>query len=270
MSCRAVLEADANACVECGVKLNQSGAVPTSTPLTTAEGSPGRNTLSFQEDKNNRRFEASLTDVAMQSLGGVFGDLFAQRGVARQQPQIAVVPGRSASLHDGARMSLPETVETAEVIEPPTAPTLVVADPSSDKEKISAFFSSNGEKLELIDNRLKATSGADYLRQLTYLFLYAHELHSRNCVPERDLNVMLTAAKMMDASGNTRRWLRSRVGISDEGEDNVKLNAVGRDAAKKTLRDALDLNIAVDWSPDTATGKTKAPKSGKSKAKAKS
>ncbi len=89
-------------------------------------------------------------------------------------------------------------------------------------------------------------------------------------VPERDLNIMLTAAKMMDASGNTRRWLRLRVGIGDEGEGNVKLNNVGRDAAKKTLRDALDTKIVVAWNPDSAVSKPKTAKSSKGKGKAKS
>ena len=270
MSCRALLETDAIACVECGVTIGEAGATLSETKPDAAAVPPGRNTLSFQEDKNNRRFEASLTDAAMQSLGGVFGDLFAQRGMVRLPPQIAGVPGRHAPVVNSETLALPPTVETADVMDVPTVMPPVAAIPYPDKEKIAAFFSSNGEKLELIDNRLKSSSGADYLRQLTYFFLYAHELHGRMSVPERDLNIMLTAAKMMDASGNTRRWLRSRVGIGDEGDGNVKLNNVGRDAAKKTLRDALDTNIVVAWNPDSAAGKPKTPKSSKGKGKAKS
>ncbi len=261
---------DAIACVECGVKIGETGATPTAASPDAAAVAPGRNTLSFQEDKNNRRFEASLTDAAMQSLGGVFGDLFAQRGVVRLSPQITAIPGRQAPAIEGATLAIPPTVETPDAMDTPTVTPSVAANPNSDKEKIAAFFSSNGEKLELIDNRLKAPSGADYLRQLTYLFLYANELHGRMSVPERDLNIMLTAAKMMDGSGNTRRWLRARVGIGDEGEGNVKLNNVGRDAAKKALRDALDTNIVVAWNPDSAASKPKTPKSGKGKGKAKS
>jgi hypothetical protein len=266
MSCRSPLEPDAIACIECGIKIGEMGTHTVTSPETAAVP-PGRNTLSFQEDKNNRRFEASLTDVAMQSLGGVFGDLFAQRGVVRLPSQLAGAPARQPPIVQGVTLAIPPSVELPEVLNPPSS---VNPDPNSDKEKITAFFSSSGEKLELIDNRLKASSGADYLRQLTYLFLYAHELHGRMSVPERDLNIMLTAAKMMDGSGNTRRWLRARVGIADEGEGNVKLNNVGRDAAKKTLRDALDTNIVVAWNPDSAASKPKVAKSSKSKGKTKS
>ncbi len=270
MSCRALLETHAVACVECGVKIGGTGTTSTSTSPEAAAVPSGRNTLSFQEDKNNRRFEASLTDAAMQSLGGVFGDLFAQRGGVRLSPQIPSAPGRQARVVEGAMLAIPSAVETSDVMDAPTVTPPAAANPNSDKDRIAAFFSNNGEKLELIDNRLKASSGADYLRQLTYLFLYAHELHRRMSVPERDLNIMLNAAKMMDESGNARKWLRTRVGIVDEGEGNVKLNAGGRDAAKKALGEALDTNIVVAWNPDSAASKPKAAKNSKGKGKAKS
>lgn len=263
------MEAEASACVECGAKIGEPSTDAASIPSRAAETLTGRNTLSFQEDKNNRRFEASLTDVAMQSLGSVFGDLFAQRGVVRLPPQV-VNPVRPQTqievppLAIPAAVTLPESPEASFVTQQS-----VVTERNTDKESVSAFFSSNGDKLELIDNRLKASSGAEYLRQLTYLYLYAHELHGRTSVPERDLNIMLTAAKMMDSSGNTRRWLRARVGISEEGEGNIKLNNVGRDGAKKALKDALDTNIATAWNPDSAASKPKAAKGSKAKGKAK-
>ncbi len=161
MSCRALLEPDAIACVECGVKIGETGTTATGTSPDAAAVPSGRNTLSFQEDKNNRRFEASLTDAAMQSLGGVFGDLFAQRGAVRLPPQIAGTPGQQAPLIDGTTWAIPPTVEAPDVMDAPTVTPPVAANPNSDREKIAAFFSSNGEKLELIDNRLKASSGAD-------------------------------------------------------------------------------------------------------------
>jgi hypothetical protein len=274
MNCRALLEPDAAACVECGVKTGEAGpqsgtAAVTATGATVASG---RNTLSFQEDKNNRRFDASLTDEAMQALGSVFGDLFAHRGTVRLPPRIAGTQTKQAATIQGVTLAIPAAVETPAVsnAEPTPPPTPASTDGHPSKTDLATFFAENGDNLELIDNRLKASSQADYTRQLTYLFLYAHEAHGRMSVPERDLNTLLNAAKVMDANGNTRSWLRKRVGIVDEGDSNVKLNAGGRDGAKKALRDALDVNLPVTWSPDAISTKPKSSKAKTAKGKSKS
>src|SRR5260370_1505094 len=82
-NCRDVLEKNASACVECGTKIghqNEPSAVPYATNGTSSFVlPPNRNTLNFHEDKNSRRFEASLTDEALTSIGDVFGHLFTQR-----------------------------------------------------------------------------------------------------------------------------------------------------------------------------------------------
>ena len=87
-------------------------------------------------------------------------------------------------------------------------------------------------------------------------------------VPERDLNTMITTAKMMDGSGNARRWLRKRVGILTEGEDNVQLDFKGREEARKALKAALDPSAQDGWNPDKVTRGSKSTKNGKGKAKA--
>ncbi len=271
LNCKAVLEQGAAACVECGTKIGGAGTKSEPDANVTSSPLAGRNTLTFHENKDSRSFEASLTDGAMQSLGGVFGDLFAQRGTVRIPAQMAVTTGKQAPTVEGGQLAIPpvvpETFGVSDTSLPPAPPASSAAHTA--KEDICTFFAENGEKLELIDNRLKASSQADYTRQLTYLFLYAHEAHGRMFVPERDLNNLLTVAKVMDASGNTRSWLRKRVGIVDEGDSNVKLNAGGRDGAKKALRDALDANLPVVWSPDAIPVKAKGGKKGsKGKAKA--
>jgi len=70
--------------VECGTRVGQPGdGVRENAAQVTPALSPNRNTLSYSEDRNSRKFEASLTDSAMHGLGDVFGELFAQRGVER-------------------------------------------------------------------------------------------------------------------------------------------------------------------------------------------
>jgi hypothetical protein len=264
MSCRALLEPSAAACVECGTKVGESGAVSTQ----NGDGMPsGRNTLSFQEDKNTRKFEAALTDTAMQALGGVFGDLFAQRGTVRAAQQFPALSAKKSHTFDAGRLPPPPPVILPDEPPPPPADvtTTPVTEANPDKARVLRIFSSSGNNLELMDNRLKARSGLDYVKKLTYLFLYAHECHGRVSVAEQDLNALIQTAKMMDTSGNARTWIRKRIGIATEGEDRVKLTFKGREDAQTALTNALDPNIPDPWNPDKVTPK---PKGAKPKKKA--
>src|SRR6185437_14895645 len=86
LACTALLEKDALACVECGVRVGKrvaqvdTLAAAVSTPTVIAAN---RNTINYREDRNSRSCEASLTDDAMHSLGDVFGELFVRRDATR-------------------------------------------------------------------------------------------------------------------------------------------------------------------------------------------
>ena len=68
-SCPCSSEADAIACVECGVRIGEPAQPLADTKPHAAAVPPGRsNTLSFQEQQDQPPFEASLTDAAMQSV----------------------------------------------------------------------------------------------------------------------------------------------------------------------------------------------------------
>jgi hypothetical protein len=261
MKCRELLEPGATACVECGTRIGQ----PVEAANGTAQGAASsvsalpanRNTLTYNEDRNSRRFEASLTDSAMHGLGDVFGELFAQRGVGRTITQTA---GKTLLRNDVTLDDLKQL--------PPAPPPVVeqedmnktAAPAPPDRDRVLKIFSTKGEALELTDNRLKAKNGADYLRKLTYLFIYAHECHGRPSTTEHDVKAMLRAAKMWDGSGNANRWLNKRIGIVSEGDDRVKLNATGREDAQKSLNAILDASIPDEWNPDKASTKPKATK----------
>lgn len=128
---------------------------------------------------------------------------------------------------------------------------------------LSTFFTDDGEKLELIDNRLKASNQADYVRRLTVLFLYAHESHGRLSTREEDVKAILKENKVWDRSANAAKWLKKRIGISDTGEDRLKLTAPGREEAKKALTEALDPNVQDAWNPDKQGSKTRASRKAK-------
>jgi len=252
------LEPGAIACVECGTRIGQ--------PVEAADGSaqgyatstttlaPNRNTLSYQEDRNSRRFEASLTDSAMHGLGDVFGELFARAGTARvTQPNGARTFIKDVVI-DETKQLPPVPLPDAEPVQ--VAPEASAQKPPVDKERILRIFSVNGETLELTDNRLKATTAADYYRRLSYLVLYANELHGRPVTPRADLTTILKEAKVYDT--NCRTWLKKKDGFTVDQEDRLKLNARAREHAVRAIDDALNTSMADEWNPDTKATKNRA------------
>jgi hypothetical protein len=255
LNCKEVLETGAMACVECGTRVGQPGdGLRETGAQSTAALLPNRNTLSYSEDRNSRKFEASLTDSAMHGLGDVFGELFAQRGVGR----VALPAGTRSVIRD---------VTTGEVKQLPAAlpevPEIVIpaqkTPQSIEKDKLLNVFTINGETLELADNRLKAKSAADYYKRLTYLFIYAQDLLlGHTLAPKNELIVVLKEAKVYDA--NCRFWLKQKKGFTVDAEDRMKLIAGAREQAAKALDEILDTNILDDWNPDTKAAKPRAAK----------
>ena len=259
MKCRELLEPAAIACVECGTRIGQSAEAANESALQTASPvtlQPNRNTLSYRDDRNSRHFEASLTDSAMHGLGDVFGELFARAGTARVVPQ-----------KGGHTLIKDLVIDDAKQL-PPAAPingeqqavsmATSTPEPTRDKDRVLKVFAVDGETLELIDNRLKATTAADYYKRLTYLFLYGHELHGRTSAPKAELVTVLKAAKVYDP--NCRTWLKQKKGFIVDGEDRLKLIAGSREQAKKTLDEALDPNVSDEWNPDNRIVKTRGPR----------
>jgi hypothetical protein len=260
LSCREVLEPGAMACVECGTRVGQLGeGVRESVPQAAPALSSNRNTLSYSEDRNSRKFEAALTDSAMHGLGDVFGELFAQRGVGR----VTLPAGTRTLIRDvttGETKQLPAFIPEPEEIVIPVQKT----PQSVEKEKLLNVFTINGETLELADNRLKAKSAADYYKRLTYLFIYAQDLLlGHTLTPKNELLVVLKEAKVYDA--NCRFWLKQKKGFTVDSEDRMKLIAGAREHAAKALDEILDTNIVDDWNPDTKAAKPRAAKKKASK-----
>ena len=74
--------------------------------------------------------------------------------------------------------------------------------------QIATFFTADGDKLELIDNRLKVSNQSDYVRRLTVLF----SMH------------------MKSLGGRQRRKMRSKALLQrfgDPGEDGLKASGAG-------------------------------------------
>ena len=259
MKCRELLESGAIACVECGTRIGQSveAANGTTAHVLSSMTSPAnRNTLTYREDRNSRHFEASLTDSAMNGLGDVFGELFAQRGIGR------VIPAaghrtftRDVIIEDAKQLAPAPPADDEQQAVPEVK---IEQKPAPDKDRILKIFAVNGETLELVDNRLKATTAADYYRRLTYLVLYAHELHGRAITPRSAVVAVLKEAKVYDT--NCRTWLTKKNGFTVDADDRLKLIAGAREQAVKALDDALNTSLTDDWHPDAKPVKARSPR----------
>jgi hypothetical protein len=250
--CREVLEVDALACVECGARVSQAPEGDTASAHSSQAIAldAHRNTLSYHETKSNRTFSASLTDTAIQGLGDSLGGFLLPRGSAKAP--ITAVPFTKTNL------ALPIAPQKPADLIAPLANGNAPATPIDNKERILKLFHPDGDGFELRDNRLKAKSQSDYYRRLTYLFLYAHELHGRPSTAYDDVRKIEQVAKVWDT--NTRFWLGKKVGFTVDAENRLKLNATGREDAVKALDDALNPDLPDQWNPDKKVVQKRKPR----------
>ena len=258
LNCKDVLEPDAGACVECGTLV---GSVPSgngkSAPRSTGGAQPAglpanRNTITWREDRNSRNFQASLTDASMQTVGGFFGELFANR-IGKPQPGTNRLFSRE---HNDIKITHQLPAPEPETHQPPPPPPQHAE--TDDKVRIGKLFRENGQTLNLIDRRLKAKNAQDAIRRLTYLFLYANELHGRFSTLRTDVIAVLKEGKIWDSNAST--WLKKKIGFKVDTEERMELLGEGRDDAKKYLVEALDPSIADDWTPDKKGSVKRAPR----------
>lgn len=248
LNCKDLLEPDAAACVECGTLVGHGK--DGGSPVLQAEPlGATRNTISYHEDRNSRTFSASLTNEAIGSMSDPLAEFFVQRGAQRTTTprlplhhDIVIEPNKALPPSEPAPSS-PPSAKPAE---------------TDDKVRIGKLFRENGQTLNLIDRRLKAKNGQDFTRRLTYLFLYAHELHERFSVLRCDVIAVLKEGKIWDSNAST--WLNKRIGFKVDTEERMELLGEGRDEAKKFLIEALDPNIADEWTPDKKATTKRAPR----------
>jgi hypothetical protein len=258
MNCKDLLEPDAVACVECGTLVGQrsDGASPDPHGQPLPATRTNQNTFSYHEDRNGKTFTGSFSNEAVDSMGGSLAEFFAYRAGAprpalhRHEHQEIVIEDRKA-LPPGEPTQVPAPVGAP----PPPAPSATETD---DKSRIGKLFRENGQTLNLIDRRLKAKNGQAFMRRLTYLFLYAHELHGRFAVPRPDVIAVLKEGKIWDS--NASRWLNQKIGFKIDAEERMELLGEGRDEAKKYLIEALDPNIPDEWTPDKKGTQKRAPR----------
>jgi hypothetical protein len=240
----------------CGTVTGTNG---TSTQ-TNGKHAPGINTFELQEDLKSRNVRATVTDHAIAHMGEALAAILAERITTRPRP-----PQRTI-----------EHVDTTPPLLPPppaaNAPQEVTATPPStsppqgtDQQRLHQIFEYDGEEIRLQEDDLKAESGQDYARRLTYLFLLAHETEGRKPIAYESLKRILDTAKIWD--NNTRHALTHKMAVEIEGTM-VRLKGAGRKQALTALDEILNpSNTTPGWTPEnkTRTSKQLAEKTAKGK-----
>lgn len=253
-SCRDILDPKARFCVSCGTPVGEGAQLQ-----KEQTGHPDRkslhNVIEFSEDAKSRHFRAEVSDTAINSVSQPLALFLGSRigkQVNRSQRQANNADEVAANGADDLREyedDSPRVIEGAK--------TLSV---DADLEVLRRIFRrTNDNKLKLSDSRLKQDSQRDFVKRLTILFLYAHELEGQEAVLRIDLNAALSDAKVYD--GNARTWIHNTDLIDQDG-NSVRLALPGRDYARKALNDYLDPQIESTWSVESKsrrrTGKGRA------------
>jgi hypothetical protein len=215
---------------------------------------PVMNTFELQEDQKSRTVRLRLTDDAVANVGEALSYVFADRITTRRAPNSASRIVQHEDAATTAALLLPPDPGTQQASDAGSGVTATTPPPSEDgmdQKRLRQIFEYEGEDLRLEEDDLKADSGQDYARRLTYLFLYAHEQEGRKPISYDALKKILDAAKVWDA--NTRHALQHKMAI--EIEDNaVRLKKGGRTSAIQALDEILNPNHpSPGWRPESRT-----------------
>lgn len=267
-NCHEALLPGAKRCVMCGTPVDQgntgqSGSVAGSGAALT----PAINTLKYVETNKgySREIEVSLSNEVGIAWGGA-----AISGIISGN----IIPGKPPTVRPGIRdlnndnpqqLSLLENEPDSEKTNATTNTNTVAQLPAAkggDAENLRRIFRHNGEQLQLMETRLKATSKMDAARRLTFLTLfYYSEVDRRDEIPRSDLNDILKRVGLYD--NNTATWIGKSADLIVTGEM-VGLRLPGQELARQALADIFDPSIEGKWSLNSGTASRSSKSNGKS------
>ena len=256
--CGDILELDARFCVNCGISTEESEMTAGFNDGRGKSVGSTHNVVEFEEDTRSRRFRASVSDRAIDSISEPLAFFLANRNgeqfKRRRRP--------SAGGVDSSQSSLPGFTKEAEIVD--TGTTTNTENPSEsslpperrEAEQLGKIFHRNTDgQLRLMNSRLKQNSQSDFVIRLSVLFLHAHATAGEEMVLREKLNKILKDAKVYD--GNARKWIANADLLSHD-EDSIGLSLPGRERAEEVLREVADPNIDTKWTLGSRTSGQKA------------
>ena len=205
------------------------------------------NVVEFEENTRSRRFRASVSDRAIESISDPLALFLAnqtgEQFKRRRRP--------SAGGIDNSQSSLPGFTKEADIIDTETktdsenpSEGLLLPERGEAGQLRQIFHSNADGQLRLVNPRLKQNSRSDFVLRLSVLFLYACATAGEEMVPRKKLNKILNDARVYD--GNARTWI-AHADLLSHDEDTIGLSIPGRERAKEVLREVADPNIDTKW-----------------------
>lgn len=209
---------------------------------------PVVNTLKFVETSKgySREIQAALTNEVGISWGGAAIAAIVGGQITPGKPPTNRPVIRDLSNAEPQQLSLFNYEPTAENNEATiNAVAQLPAAHGVDADKLKQIFRHNGEQLQLMETRLKATNRLDAARRLAYLaLLYSLDVDGRDEIPRTELNDILKRVGLYD--NNTATWIGKSADLIVE-RDMVGLRLSGQEQARKVLTEVLDRSIEDKW-----------------------
>jgi hypothetical protein len=115
-----------------------------------------------------------------------------------------------------------------------------------DLKLILKIFRFEGDKVALIERRLKATSKIDFCKRLIVLYLYANSLQGKSSVLRSNVTKLLEDAGLNNP--NTRNWIaKNNCTRSDDETKTIELIIPGLEEAKRYLGEINNPDIENKW-----------------------
>lgn len=236
ISCSAVLEANAIACVMCGARIGTlpegDVAAPPTQPIVA-------NVISFSENRTSRTLNANLTDEAIDSLAAPLAMILGSRVTSRTATPREPADGNFADYSQVAFSDREPSTTEPQMLE-----VQFKAQVSQPENDIWRIFRQSGDRLRLDESRLKATSQSNAVQRLTYLHLAARSAMGEERVRRGELMDMAKDVRLHDS--NWSRVFNETTDLTIEG-DEIWLLRAGREKAEQYLREVLDDSIPDHW-----------------------
>lgn len=194
------------------------------------------NRVEYEQKGDSKKMTAIFTNSIGEQLVHSFQGLFGvpnSKGILNGNPfssnKGALLTNRSGKTTQGK----PDVFEDAELIDQ-------VSD-ASINESLPEIFRPDGEKLVLINSRLKQRGKRDKGIRIALLGIYAYSLTEKKQVNRNMINEILDHAKVND--GNFRKWFSNCDEITKLDDGYLELSMPGINAVKAILSEFSDSTI---------------------------